>query len=301
MHRALLRGLVIVALSPMVAFAQGLPPLAHGVVGGTFEYTVQKGDTFESIGSRKGVETAVLAKLNGLKPTSSLKAGQVIRGDNAHVVPADLDDGILVNLPQRKLFLIRNAELVSAYPVAPGKPAFKTPTGGFQVLQMRENPTWYVPASIQQEWARAGKVLKKAVPPGPGNPLGGYWIGMSFPSYGIHGTNAPLSIYDFQSRGCVRMLPDDAGDLFRRVKVGDSGEIIYEPALLARLPDGRIFLEVHSDVYKKQTTSAIETTRALADSSKLTEAIDWSQVTGVAKVQDGIAHQVGSVGPATAK
>ena len=298
---AILTWSITIALSQMVAFAQGLPPLAHSVVGGTFEYTVQKGDTFESIGSRKGVETAVLAKLNGLKPTTPLKAGQVIRGDNGHVVPADLDDGILVNLPQRKLFLIRSGDLVSAYPVAPGKPAFKTPTGGFQVQQMRENPTWYVPASIQQEWARAGKVVKKAVPPGPGNPLGGYWIGMSFPSYGIHGTNAPLSIYDFQSRGCIRMHPDDAGDLFRQVKVGDSGEIIYEPVLLARLPDGRIFLEVHHDVYKKKGTGAIETTRALADSSKLTEAIDWSQATGVVKDQDGIAHQVGSVGPATAK
>jgi L,D-transpeptidase ErfK/SrfK len=233
--------------------------------------------------------------MNGLKPTTQLKAGQIIHGDNGHVVPADLDDGILVNLPQRKLFLIRSGELVGAYPVAPGKPAFKTPTGGFQVIQMRENPTWYVPASIQQEWARAGKVVKKAVPPGPGNPLGGYWIGMSFPSYGIHGTNALLSIYDFQSRCCIRMHPEDARDLFRQVKVGDSGEIIYEPVLLARLPDGRIFLEVDRDIYKKKGTGAIETARAVATSSKLTQAIDWLRAAEVAKDQDGIAHQVGLV------
>src|SRR5579864_7466072 len=88
----------------------------------------------------------------------------------------------------------------------------------FSVIQMRENPTWYVPKSIQDEWARAGKVVKKTVPPGPGNPLGGYWMGLSFPSYGIHGTNAPLSIYDFQSRGCIRMHPEDAGSLFRQVR-----------------------------------------------------------------------------------
>ena len=163
---------------------------------------------------------------------------------------------------------------------------------------MRENPTWYVPASIQQEWARAGKVVKKTVPPGPGNPLGGYWIGLSFPSYGIHGTNAPLSIYDFQSRGCIRMHPQDAGDLylFRRVKVGENGEIIYEPVLLAKLPDGRIFLEVHRDVYKKKAAAALETTRALADQSKLSQAIDWSRAAQVAKDQDGIAHEVGLSG-----
>jgi hypothetical protein len=46
--------------------------------------------------------------------------------------------------------------------------------------------------STNREWARGGKVVKKTVPPGPNNPLDGYWIGLSFPSYGIHGTNAPL-------------------------------------------------------------------------------------------------------------
>jgi L,D-transpeptidase catalytic domain len=54
--------------------------------------------------------------------------------------------------------------------------------------------------------------------------------------YGIHGTNAPLSIYGFQSRGCIRMHPEDAGALFRQVKVGQPGEIICEPVLLAQLP-----------------------------------------------------------------
>ncbi|HTT74436.1 MAG TPA: L,D-transpeptidase [Candidatus Binataceae bacterium] len=44
--------------------------------------------------------------------------------------------------------------------------AFATPIGSFSVIQMRENPTWYVPQSIQEEWARAGKVVKKTVPPG---------------------------------------------------------------------------------------------------------------------------------------
>lgn len=298
---AALVGLASVGFVPKQASAQALPPLAHGLVGGSFEYRVKKGDTFRSIGARKGVEAEMLARSNGLKPSVQLTIGQVIRGDNGHVVPVDLENGILVNLPQRKLFLLRDGELVSAYPVAPGKPAFKTPTGGFQVIQMRENPTWYVPVSIQEEWARAGKVVKKAVPPGPGNPLGGYWIGLSFPSYGIHGTNAPLSIYDFQSRGCIRMHPDDAGDLFGKVKVGESGEIIYEPVLLARLPDGRIFLEVHSDVYKKKGTGAFETVRALADHTKLTQSIDWSRAAEVAKDQDGIAHQIGLGGSALSR
>lgn len=106
--------------------------------------------------------------------------------------------------------------------------------------------------SIQDEWAQAGKAVKKTAPPGPNNPLGGYWIGPSFPSYGIHGTNAPLSIYDFQSRGCIRMHPEDAGALFRQVEVGQRSEIIYEPVLLAQLQYGAILLEVHRDPVQKE-------------------------------------------------
>jgi L,D-transpeptidase ErfK/SrfK len=212
-------------------------------------------------------------------------------------VPADLRDGILINLPQRKLFLLNDGKVEGNYPIRPGKAAFATPIGSFSVIQMRKNPTWYVPKSIQDEWARAGKMVKKTMPPGPGNPLGGYWIGLSFPSYGIHGTNAPLSIYDFQSRGCVRMHPEDAGVLFRQVKVGQPGEIIYEPLLLARLQDGRIVLEAHRDPYRKKSRDALQFVRELATANNLEQGIDWSKAATVISRNDGVAREIGTTGP----
>ena len=159
---------------------------------------------------------------------------------------------------------------------------------------MRENPTWYVPKSIQDEWARAGKVVKETVPPGPNNPLGGYWIGLSFPSYGVHGTNAPLSIYDFQSRGCVRMHPEDAGVLFRQVKVGQPGEIVYEPVLLAHLQDGEILLEAHHDPYRKKSDDALEIVRELAAANALERGIDWSKAAKVTSRKEGVAREIGA-------
>jgi lipoprotein-anchoring transpeptidase ErfK/SrfK len=68
---------------------------------------------------------------------------------------------------QRKLFFLDDGKVEGNYPIGPGKTAFATPIGSFSVIQMRENPTWYIPKSIQDEWTRAGKVLKKTVPPGP--------------------------------------------------------------------------------------------------------------------------------------
>jgi L,D-transpeptidase ErfK/SrfK len=198
--RSSLLMITLLATVSSYANAQGLPPLAHLTVGSEFKYTVKAGDSLVSIGARNGIESGTLAAMNGLKPKTPLKPGKVLDIDNRHIVPADLPDGVLINLPQRKLFFLNDGRVEGNYPIGPGKAAFATPIGSFSVIQMRENPTWYVPKSIQDEWARAGKVVTKTVPPGPNNPLGGYWIGLSFPSYGIHGTNAPLSIYDFQSR-----------------------------------------------------------------------------------------------------
>jgi L,D-transpeptidase ErfK/SrfK len=119
-----------------------------------------------------------LAGMNGLKPKAPLKPGQILEIDNRHIVPADLLDGILINLPQRKLFLTSDDTVLANYPIGPGKAAFPTPIGSFSVVQMRENPTWYVPKWIQEEWARAGKVVKKTVPPGPRNPPGTLWVAL---------------------------------------------------------------------------------------------------------------------------
>src|SRR5207244_4257585 len=54
-----------------------------------------------------------------------------------------------------------------------------------------------------------GKPVLTHVPPSPANPLGKYWLGLSIPGVGIHGTNAPSSIYNLQTHGCIRLHPDD--------------------------------------------------------------------------------------------
>ena len=58
------------------------------------------------------------------------------------------------------------------------------------------------------------------VPPGPGNPLGTRWMGLSAPGVGIHGTDEPWSIGHSESHGCIRMQVPSAEWLFNRVRVG---------------------------------------------------------------------------------
>jgi len=107
----------------------------------------------------------------------------------------------------------RGAKLVRRFGVATGLPAYPTPTGNFEIVTMQRNPWWYPPPS---DWAADSD----PVPPGPGNPLGTRWMGISSPYVGIHGTPDAASIGYSASHGCVRMRISDAEWLFQHVEVG---------------------------------------------------------------------------------
>jgi L,D-transpeptidase ErfK/SrfK len=219
------------------------------MVGGEFDYTVLRGDSLSAIAARFAVSPKAVAARNRLASTKKLIPGQVLRIDNRHIVPGALEDGILINLPQRLLFLFEDGHVVAWYPIAIGRADWQTPTGSYEIVTKEKNPVWEVPPSIQREMRRKGERVRAVVLPGPDNPLGNYWLGLSLSCCGIHGTNAPQSIYTFQTHGCIRLGPQNAAELFSRVSVALSVEIVYEPVLVARDEYGTVFLEVHRDVY----------------------------------------------------
>jgi L,D-transpeptidase ErfK/SrfK len=129
------------------------------------------------------------------------------------------------------------------------------------------------------------------VPPGPDNPLGQYWLGLSLAGYGIHGTIAPASIYQFRSHGCIRLHPDDIADLFARVSIGTPGTIIYAPVLLAQVTGDQIYLEVHRDVYKRRG-EPLAVVQRLSVLWGLGPRLDWQRVEEVVRLKDGVAREV---------
>ena len=265
--------------------------LSHAVVGERFEYVVQQGDFLISIAARFGESAMAIAHSNGIAYNGLIYPGQRLEVDNRHVVPETLENGILINLPQRMLFFFHDGTLAGAYPVGLGKPTWPTPTGQFRVVQLHKNPTWTVPISIQEEMRREGEVVLTKVPPGPDNPLGKYWIGLSLPGYGIHGTSAPPSVYHFQSHGCIRLQPEDVEKLFPEIKIGTTGQIIYAPVLLAVLDDGRIYLEVNRDIYNKGVNT-LQMLKELAEANHLSNRIDWQKTAQVVGQQEGLARQI---------
>jgi lipoprotein-anchoring transpeptidase ErfK/SrfK len=129
------------------------------------------------------------------------------------VVEDELGPAVVILRSSNMLRLYSGTKLVRTFGVATGQSEFPTPTGSFEIVTMQRNPWWYPPPS---EWAADSD----PVPPGPGNPLGTRWMGISAPYVGIHGTPDAASIGYSASHGCVRMRIADAEWLFQQVKVG---------------------------------------------------------------------------------
>lgn len=294
--RTLTAAIAILALVPSGrAAGQGTGWIVAGEVT---SYSVRQGDTLRRIGTRAGVDVTTLADANGIATDAPLRVGQSLVIDNRHIVPAGMEtDGLLVNIPQRMLFRAGIDGDLDAWPVAVGRPGWATPTASFTVALKETAPTWNVPASIREESRRVGRTLPETVPPGPDNPLGAYWIGLSIPGVGVHGTNAPQSIYRAATHGCIRAHPDDIAKLFGRVRVGTAGRIVYEPVLLAAAGDA-VFLEVHRDVYGRLAGGTRQRARALAAASGLADRIDWTIADAVIEARHGIARDVTKHTPA---
>lgn len=100
---------------------------------------------------------------------------------------------IIVDLSDRQLYLLLGNRVKRGFPVAIGRIALQTPRGEFTIIN---------------------KV------PNPGGPYGAYWMGLSRPHYGIHGTNNPASIGKMVSHGCIRMYNADVVQLAKYVQIG---------------------------------------------------------------------------------
>lgn len=291
MPAAAIAAAALLLLRPVPLFAQDDHSLSRHIAGSEMTYSVAEGDSLSTVSARYGVEVALLAAANALTPRSRLVPGQILRVDGRHLVPALPEWGIVVNIPQRFLFYAEEGKPVLAFPVAVGKRDWRTPTGRFQIATRERHPVWDVPVSIQAEMRRLRHPVLTKVPPGPDNPLGDYWMGLSGSGCGIHGTNAPASIYGFRTHGCIRLHPSDVAELFDRVVVGLPVEIVYRPVLLAKTDNGAVFVEVNPDPYRKEP-DALGMIQDLAAEAGLEEEIDWGLVERAVATKEGSPRRV---------
>jgi len=129
------------------------------------------------------------------------------------VTRKDFGPAVVIRRKSNRLYLYDGMRQIRIFGVATGQDRYPTPLGRFEIVVKWRNPWWYPPAS---PWAKG----EKPIPPGPSNPLGTRWMGLSAAGVGIHGTNNESSIGYSVSHGCIRMHVADAEWLFNRVDIG---------------------------------------------------------------------------------
>lgn len=268
------------------------------IVGGDTIHVVQKGETLQLVGARYGVFWKTIARDNDIDITvrQPLPEGMILKLNTRRIVPKIMDEGIIINVPDRTLYFFKEG-ILSTFPVGLGLITrseiadWRTPTGKFSVIRKRKDPTWRVPPSIQIENALNGKEVVDIVPPGPRNPLGKYAVETSIPGVLIHSTISPGSVYRYMSHGCIRMLPEAMERFYPMVDVDIKGEIIYEPVKAAITDDGRIFLEVRTDIYKRYKSIKDHVTNVL-ETKGLSGKVDWQKIEKLIQDESGVAEDV---------
>ncbi|MGI9364234.1 MAG: L,D-transpeptidase [Rhizobiaceae bacterium] len=174
---------------------------------------------------RTGVTTASVQREAALRRSASNEI-------NPALLPAIVDYNgefspgtVIVNTPERRLYLVMPGGKARRYAVGVGKPGFEW-AGTHKVTRKAEWPSWRPPAEMIAREKRKGRDLPTFMEGGPENPLGARALYLGSSIYRIHGTNQAWSIGKAVSSGCIRMRNEDVMDLYERVPVGAKVKVI---------------------------------------------------------------------------
>jgi L,D-transpeptidase ErfK/SrfK len=260
-------------------------PPAERLLGTLQHHIIQKRETLLDIARRYDLGFNEMQELYpDLDPWIPPKGMELII-PSERMLPEIKGKGIIINIAEMRMYYFpAGGESVRTYPVGLGDRDYPTPVGTFRIGEKRVNPTWYIPPSLQYKYP------VKVVPPGPDNPLGKYWMGLEGTDYGIHGTNIPWAVGRLVTHGCIRMYPEDIPKLFNLVEPGTQVRIIYEPIKIGRI-SGRIFVEIHRDIYNRIEDLAAYGHERLREKGML-EGVDPDKLRHALELQDGLPRDI---------
>jgi L,D-transpeptidase ErfK/SrfK len=280
-----------------------IPSSGDSVVGEDQTVETVYEDTLYDLARTYGLGSEELIRVNpGIDPWLP-GAGKQIIVPGRHILPPGPREGIVVNLPEHRLYYYPKpkrggARVVITYPVSIGKMDWHTPLGLTQVMAKQKDPTWYPPESVRKEHLKDGDPLPASVPPGPNNPLGQFALRLAAGkgTYLIHGTNNPIAVGLPVTHGCIRMYPEDVAALFPMIAVGTSVRLINDPVKVAWI-DGELLLEAHPPVdaqgqsFEPNLDQFSELLQVAVGDSTL--AIHWDYAREVLQNADGVIATVG--------
>jgi L,D-transpeptidase ErfK/SrfK len=204
------------------------------IVGVVQMTTTTQEDTLSDVARRFNIGYEEIVRANpGVDPWLPGE-GKAIVVPTRYILPNVKREGIVINMPQMRLFYFPPAKKgepqeVYTHPVGIGRVGWVTPQGTTKVVRRQKDPTWRPTASIIKEHKENGDPIERVVGPGPDNPLGRHAMYLGWPSYLIHGTNKPAGVGLRSSHGCIRLYPEDVALLFDNVAIGTKVTVVNEP------------------------------------------------------------------------
>jgi L,D-transpeptidase ErfK/SrfK len=280
----------------------GAPAAEYAVrgdlAGAVRHHVVRPEDTLLDIAQQEEVGFVELRAANPDIDPWAPGDGAPVTLPTAFILPAAARDGIVINLPEQRLYFFRDGPTtVVTYPVGIPTDIAMIPLGRTIVARKRTNPTWFPPPSLR----KSRPELPTSVPPGPDNPLGRFAISLAWPNFVIHGTNKPDGVGRRVSNGCIRLYPKNIETLYGAVKIGTPVSVVDQPVKVG-WSDGALYLEVHPT---QSEADRVESHGRLADPVPLytdglilavaghrADRVDWEQVGRAVRERRGIPVRI---------
>jgi lipoprotein-anchoring transpeptidase ErfK/SrfK len=207
-----MRGPFVEKIPDNMEMMQGLPHLA---------YTTPR----EALAEKFHMSQELLSALN---PGKKFESGQTILV--ANISTGSLQEKvnrISVDKAKQELRAFdAGGKLLAYYPATVGSGEKPAPSGTLKVTAVKKDPTYHYNPAYAFKGVRTTKPF--TIEPGPNNPVGVVWIGLTGEGYGIHGTPEPGKVGKTQSHGCVRLTNWDVLQLASGVSKGTSVDFIGE-------------------------------------------------------------------------
>jgi lipoprotein-anchoring transpeptidase ErfK/SrfK len=177
----------------------------------------------EALAEKFHMSPALLRRLN---PHARYAAGErlVVTDVGAGAAPRPAVASLRIDKSDSVLYALReDGAVTAAFPISLGGRSDPLEPGRLKIANEVTNPTfWYDPARIRQSKAHH---TKAEIPPGPNNPVGVVWLGLSKPHWGLHGTPEPSKLGRETTNGCVHLTNWDVQRLAAVVKAGTAVDV----------------------------------------------------------------------------
>lgn len=174
----------------------------------------------EALAEKFHMSEALLAALNPGKKLD--EAGQTIAVANVAVSEAKANETkpavtrVEVDKTAQTVKALADSQLIAFFPATVGSEEKPTPSGTLKVTSIDASPHYRYNPDYKFKDVKSKRAF--TINPGPNNPVGTYWIGLSAEGYGIHGTSNPSKVSKAESHGCVRLTNWDVDKLAKLLK-----------------------------------------------------------------------------------